>query len=199
MNLHGIVAPIIGAVNPLIPVTVQISTGPGAASPDGSQQPTYATPGSIVAAIAAGVLTVGTVSAGVLEPGQTLVGAGVLPATLITAQLSGTAGGPGTYLLSRTQPIDVASEAMTTALNMVAQVQPMSWGDLHMVEGLNLTGTRRKIYLSGSVDGVERVHRKGGDLITIPAGVDAGVWLVAQVLEQFPDWVSAACTLQNEV
>jgi len=46
---------------------------------------------------------------------------------------------------------------------------------------------------------VNRVTRGGGDLITIATGgVNDGVWLVAQVLEQFPDWVAAACTLQNE-
>jgi len=144
------------------------------------------------------VLTVTAVASGVLQPGQTVTGAAVLPATLITSQQSGTPGGLGVYLLSQIQPVPIVSEPMTTALNMIAQVQPMTWGDLHMVEGLNLTGTRRKIYLSGSMDGVERVHRKGGDLVTIAiGGVDDGVYLVAQVLEQFPQWVSAAATLQN--
>jgi hypothetical protein len=44
------------------------------------------------------------------------------------------------------------------------------------------------------VDGLVRVINKGGDLITLP---DGSIWLVAQVLEQFPDWVSAAITLQD--
>lgn len=197
MNLHGIVAPYIGAVNPMLPVTVQISTGPGPTAADGTQQPTFATPGALTGSIAADVLTVTTVSSGTLQGGQELAGAGIAAGTEIASQLTGTPGGIGTYQLSQIQSASIASEPITTALNMTAQVQPMSWGDLHSVEGLNLNGTRRKIYLYGQVDGVERVHRKGGDLITIADGVDAGVWLVAQVLEQFPDWVSAACTLQN--
>lgn len=44
MNLHGIVAPYIGAVNPLIPVVLQISTGHGAINPDGTETPQYSAP-----------------------------------------------------------------------------------------------------------------------------------------------------------
>lgn len=200
MNLHGLVAPYIGAINPLLPVTVQISTGPGATAADGTQQPTFATPGAITASIAAatGVLTVTEIATGTLQPGQEIAGAAVASSTEITSQLTGAPGGIGTYQLSQVQTAPVASEPMTTALNMMAQIQPMTWGDLHMVEGLNLSGTRRKIYLYGTVDGVERVTRKGGDLITVATGgTDDGVYLVAQVLEQFPDWVSCAATLQN--
>lgn len=42
MNLHGIVAPIIGTVNPNVPATMQVSTGYTIA-PDGSQAPGYTT------------------------------------------------------------------------------------------------------------------------------------------------------------
>ncbi len=41
MNLHAIVSPIIAAINPMLPVTVQISDGLTTA-PDGSRAPTYA-------------------------------------------------------------------------------------------------------------------------------------------------------------
>lgn len=44
MNLNAIVAPITGIVNPQQPVTVYLSTGPGATAADGSRPPTYATP-----------------------------------------------------------------------------------------------------------------------------------------------------------
>lgn len=44
MNLHAIAGPIVGAVNPQIPVTVQISTGPASTAPDGTQTPGYAAP-----------------------------------------------------------------------------------------------------------------------------------------------------------
>jgi hypothetical protein len=43
VNLHGIAAPAVAAVNPLVPLTVQISTG-YATGPDGSRAPAYAAP-----------------------------------------------------------------------------------------------------------------------------------------------------------
>lgn len=196
MNLHGIVAPAIGVVNPLIPVSIRISVGQEATSPAGRRAPKYATPGSFIGSIAGDVLTVSAVATGVLQPGQTITGAGVPAGVLITAQLSGTAGGPGTYSLNKGE-LAVASEAMTTTCSLLAQVQPLSSTDLQKLDGLNLNGSKRKVYLSGSVDSVVRVSRRGGDLVTIAGGVNDGVWLVNQVLEQYPDWVSAAITLQD--
>lgn len=265
MNLHGIVAPYISAVNPLLPVQVLVSTGP-AISPDGSQTNTYATPGALAASVggsftasaagttltvsavltgslwpgdalsAAGlppgvsvvtqlsgttggigtyqlsldvgtlvsttltaastVLNVTSVSSGVLQVGQTMLGIGVSPATLITSQISGTTGGVGLYRLSEVQT--VAPVAMATTLILNAQIQPMTWRDIQQMEGITLQGTRWKIYLYGQVDGLVRQESKGGDLIILPPpSPHAGTWLVVQVLEQWPDWVCAAITLQD--
>ncbi len=80
---------------------------------------------------------------------------------------------------------------------ITVQVQAMSTGDLRQVEGLNLNGTKRKIYCNGTLAGTVRVTAKGGDIITIASGANAGVWLVATVIEQWPDWCSVAVTLQN--
>ncbi len=198
MNLHGIAAPYVGSVNPMVPVTVRISTGPSATQPDGTRNPTYGTPGAVTASIADDVLTVSAVSQGSPGAGDALSGSWTPNGVEIVRQLTGDAGGPGTYLLTRIFADPVAEEAMTTELILSAQVQPITWRDLQQLEGLNLSGTRRKIYLYGSVDSVNRVNRKGGDLVTIAnGGVDDGVWMVAQVLEQFPDWVSCAATQQN--
>jgi hypothetical protein len=199
MNMHGLVSQYVGAVNPLLPVTVQISTGPGAQNPDGSQTPSFATPGAITASVSGDVLTVTNIASGVLQAGQTLADAGaLLPATTITSQLTGTTGGLGTYLLSQIQPAPIASEAMTTALNLIGQVQPISTPDLKQLEGINLGGVHWKIYLSGEVDAIVRPERKGGDLVTIGSGRHQGVWLVVGVLEQWPDWCVAGIVLQND-
>lgn len=82
-------------------------------------------------------------------------------------------------------------------VDVYLQVQPLSAGDLRKLEGLNLQGTMRKMFLNGRVDGIVRPSMKGGDLLVIPDGVNAGTWLVNQVLEQWPDWACAAVTLQN--
>lgn len=73
---------------------------------------TSATGFSITASIASNVLTV-TVTAGTLAINQVITGSGVLTGTLITAQLTGAAGGTGTYSVSNNQT--VASESMTAA------------------------------------------------------------------------------------
>jgi hypothetical protein len=125
MNLHGIVSNAIGAVNPQVMVSVQVSTG-NTTNPDGSETPTYAAP-----------------------------------------------------------------------VTILAQVQPLSWRDIWQIEGLNLQGTRKAIYLNGQVDGLVRALNKGGDLITFP---DGSVWLVALILEGFnltAGWTKAAITLQD--
>lgn len=179
-------------------MTVQISTGPGAQNPDGSQAPSFATPGAITASVSGDVLTVTNVASGVLQAGQTLSDAGaLLPATTITSQLTGTTGGLGTYLLSQIQPTPIASEAMTTALNLIGQVQALSTRDLHQTEGLNLQGEMRALYVSGTLNGVVRVLLKGGDLIRLPDGT---VWLVTLVPEPWgltAGWTKCVITLQN--
>lgn len=196
MNLHAIAGPIVAAVNPQIPVSVRISAGPGTQAPDGSSTPVYATPGAFTGAIAGNILTVSAPSAGIIQVGQTIAGAGV-PAGVTVAGLGSGTGGAGTYLLSKTFGTPISAEAMTTALVVSAQVQPVTWRDLQQLDALNIQGVRWKAYLFGTINGVVRSENKGGDLITISSGPHQGVWLVAQVLEQFPDWCCVAITLQN--
>lgn len=198
MNLHGIASGYVAAVNPLIPISIRMSTGYEIDPETFVSGPSYATPGGLSASIADGILTVSAVSAGKLMERQTLTGAGVLPETQIVSQLTGDDGGIGTYQLNRIYESPLAEVAMTSDLILMAQVQPITWRDLQQMEGVNLGGTRRKIYINGTTDGIVRSLRKGGDLVTIAVGVNAGVWLVPQVLEQFPDWCCAAITLQNE-
>lgn len=124
MDLHGIVSSAIGAVNPFVPVTIQISTG-STISADGTPVPTY------------------------------------------------------------DDPIDGVS----------AQIQPMTGRELSQVEGLNIQGTKRGMYLEGNIDAIQRLNQKGGDLITME---DGSVWLTVLILEMWPDWCHAAITLQQD-
>jgi hypothetical protein len=84
-----------------------------------------------------------------------------------------------------------------TSTNVQAQVQALTFRDLQQLDGLNLNGTRRAIYLYGRADGTVRPEAKGGDLVTLTDGPNAGTWLVAYNLEQWPDWCKVAVTLQN--
>ncbi len=126
MNLHGIVAPIIGAVNPNVPCSIAGSTG-YVTNPDGSRTPIY------------------------------------------TPTITGT-----------------------------AQVQALTFKDLHQVDGLNLNGAARGIYFYGDIVGVLRTRTKGGDIITLSDGPNSGQWLVVQPLETWAvGWCKCACVLQN--
>jgi hypothetical protein len=79
-----------------------------------------------------------------------------------------------------------------------AQVQALQYNDMMHLEGLNIQGIRRAIYLNGMIDSVKRINRNGGDLIKIATGPNAGSWLVSIVLEQWPDWAKCAVTLQDQ-
>lgn len=66
---------------------------------------------SVTGSIAGNILTVTAVTSGVIVNGATVSGTGVTASTVITGQLSGTAGGIGTYAVNNSQ--NVASTAVT--------------------------------------------------------------------------------------
>lgn len=74
-----------------------------------------------------------------------------------------------------------------------AQLQALDNDDLKQLDGLNIQGSIRAIYLYGTVAGVLRPNQTGGDVITI----GAETWLVTKVLETWPDWTKAAIVLQG--
>ena len=80
----------------------------------------------------------------------------------------------------------------------MAQVQALTYKDLTQVDGLNLNGAARGIYFYGDIQGVLRARTKGGDVVTLSDGPNAGKWLVVQVLETWSDWSKCACVLQSE-
>ena len=108
----------------------------------------------------------------------------VNPSALVTVRVSAgyTIAADGTQVPS-----------YTTFSNVPAQIQALSYTDLMKMGGLNIEGIRRAIYLNGNIEGVDRAAIKGGDLITEPDGT---VWLVAMVLEAWPDWSKVCCTKQ---
>lgn len=72
------------------------------------------------------------------------------------------------------------------------QMQSLTWKDLQQLEGLNIQGDARAVYLYGNWDGVLRPDKKGGDLLVI--GTER--WLTVQSLEQWPDWTKLAVVRQ---
>ena len=73
-----------------------------------------------------------------------------------------------------------------------AQIQALDANDIKQLDGLNIQGTVRAIYLRGILAGVVRPDGTGGDLVE----VDGQTWLVVKVLEGWPTWTKAAIVLQ---
>jgi hypothetical protein len=80
------------------------------------------------------------------------------------------------------------------------QVQGLTEGDLKVVNGLNLEGVMRSVYMNGNWQGIVRVTQKGGDLIKFPLSGSTIVrtWKIVQVMESWPDWTRVIVMLQDD-
>jgi hypothetical protein len=102
---------------------------------------------------------------------------------------------PSTGWTTGSDGIRVPSYGST--VTMSGQLQSLSYQDLRQLDGLNIQGVRRALYLNGEWPAVVRPQGVGGDLVTLP---DQTVWLVAQVLEDWnitSGWTKLCITLQN--
>jgi hypothetical protein len=83
-----------------------------------------------------------------------------------------------------------------------AQVQPLSSGDLKLLDGLNIQGAQKAIYLNGAALAISRVKKLGGDLIVFPDGTlpEGNTWLTLASLEQWGGtWCKVAAVLQDDI
>ena len=88
----------------------------------------------------------------------------------------------------------------TITLTVQAQVQALSATDLKHIDGLNITGVMRSVYMYGNAAGVVRVDQIGGDILVFPE-VPGGTprnWLVTQVMETWSDWCRVIVNLQAD-
>ena len=81
---------------------------------------------------------------------------------------------------------------------MMAQVQSLTYDDLQHLDGQNIQGIRRAMYLSGDVESIVRMQGKGGDLITM---ADGSVYKTVLVIERWDGptvgWCKVAVTRQD--
>jgi hypothetical protein len=99
-------------------------------------------------------------------------------------------------------PVTLRQVPTYTSASGPAQVQALDSVELKQLDGLNIQGSVRGIYLRGPLAGVIRPDSKGGDLIVIAASTFTaanlvGTWLVVKVLESWPDWSKAAIVYQG--
>jgi len=74
----------------------------------------------------------------------------------------------------------------------MAQTQALDNADLEKIQGLNMQGVYRSLYLQGALHGVIRKTGDGGDLISY----NNQRWLVSKVIETWDDWTKVVICLQ---
>jgi hypothetical protein len=88
----------------------------------------------------------------------------------------------------------------TITLTVQAQVQALSGSDLKHIDGLNIQGVMRSVYMFGYPAGVIRADQIGGDILIFPElpGGRPREWLITQVMENWETWSRVLVTLQQE-
>lgn len=74
-----------------------------------------------------------------------------------------------------------------------AQIQALDSSDLKHIDGLNLQGTLKTIFMYGALAGVIQPQGKGGDLVKF----DGNTWLIVKVVEAWPTWTRAVIQYQG--
>ena len=87
----------------------------------------------------------------------------------------------------------------TRAIQVKAQVQALTARELAQMDGLNVEGVMRAVYLYGDIEGVVRADSKGGDVLEFRETPYSFVrsWRVVTVLETWPEWCKVAVVMQS--
>lgn len=139
----------------------------------------------VTGSIAAQVLTVSAVTTGYLTAGQTISGTGVTAGTAITGQLTGTAGGVGTYSVSVSQT--VASTTITGSGGTLT-VTAVGSGVIGLGDALTGTGVTAGTAVTGLITGAGGVgtyavnigQTAASTTITVAAGTTTN-WIAVSV------------------
>ena len=79
-----------------------------------------------------------------------------------------------------------------TTIQTTGQKQPVTGRDIERFQQQNIQGVTCKMHLNGNYEGLFRVLGKGGDLLQF----EGRTYLVASVMERWPDWCCVALTMQ---
>lgn len=72
----------------------------------------------------------------------------------------------------------------SNAVDVMAQVQPISQDTIAHLAGLNLQGIQASVYCNGHFSSINRPKGKGNDLFIL----DGKTWLIMKVVEWWPEW-----------
>lgn len=87
----------------------------------------------------------------------------------------------------------------TTSQTIMINPQAVSGDTLKHIDGLNIQGVMRSVYIYGNLQGIVRADVKGGDFLIFPQvpGGNPQTWKVATVVETWPDWSHCVVVLQS--
>jgi hypothetical protein len=110
---------------------------------------------SVTGSIASDVLTVTAVGSGTVYPGSTISGTGIASGTTVASQLTGSAGGVGTYLLNQSQQKNVASTTISgtyglLTIGTLTTATPFAVGQTLTVSGSVVAGTSITANVTGT-------------------------------------------------
>lgn len=82
--------------------------------------------------------------------------------------------------------------------NVEIQTQALSANTLEFVQGLNIQGVMRLVYMYGNAQGIVKPDERGGDILIFPQtqGQPAQKWKIVTVVETWPDWSHVVVVLQ---
>ncbi len=87
---------------------------------------------------------------------------------------------------------DGTRTSATTDTVVYIQVQALNAGELRQLEGLNIQGIRKAIYMDNRGQGVVRVGKLGGDMFKFYGQT----WLAVSILENWSQWTKIAVVEQ---
>jgi hypothetical protein len=132
--------------------------------------------------------TVGGTITGAFAVGQTLLGTGVTANSVITAQLTGTAGAAGTYSLSQSSTVGSSIAATTTATPVV-----VTWNALNstFLVSSGFTGVASTIaYATGTVAASLLLTSATGGILSQGAAADTPATAMANVVKNTRNWAT---------
>ena len=148
------------------------------------------TQGIVTGSISGTTLTVATVTSGAIAfNNQPIAGTGSLPGTIVTGQLTGTAGGVGTYSISPTQT--VASTTLTSTLSPV--FFDSQTGSFNILSGTTGSGSTIS-YVTGTAAGALGLTAAMGAVLSQGAIASTPAAAMDAVLANSQNWSSFMTT-----
>jgi hypothetical protein len=138
---------------------------PGTPAATKPNSPSFANSATFTASIATNVLTVSAIATGTLAVGQVISGVDVTQYTIITAQLTGSAGSTGTYTISIAAGSPVSSRSMSSSVVITSITAPTSSVQIPFITGYDggspITAITAKVYAGSTVytaSGLSLIH-----------------------------------------